>query len=78
MITGGCKSTSVALPPTQWTSGSTCIIQCTSAAMSTAANNMDLDVGSKNDNQESSSMQTIVVGEERLSCNQIENGMMGC
>ena len=46
--------------------------------MSTAANNMDLDVGSKNDNQESSSMQTIVVGEERLSCNQIENGMMGC
>ena len=46
--------------------------------MSTAANNADLGVGSENKNQGSSSMQIIVVGEERLSCNQIENGMMGC
>jgi hypothetical protein len=46
--------------------------------MSTAANNVDLGVGSENENQGSSSMQIVVVGKERLSCDQIENGTMGC
>jgi hypothetical protein len=44
--------------------------------MSTAANNADLGVGSENKNQGSRNMQIVVVGKERLSCDQIGNGTM--